>query len=385
MFQPNCAGEFEKMKATRPFALTIGVMIPPKNPLEVIEIARAVPEMDFILIGSPRDKGLVAKFVSSKPKNVRYLGAVAESTKLRLIDRCAIGLTTSLKEEFGWIPFEFLTKGKPVVGRPLASFLEIYGDMMIYARSVEEFRDRLRELYSRRFKWPVDLARLRKLREKYTIPAAAKRILRISNAHVIITPDLPMDSDYISGLFLVDWQFWKAILRLKDDITIFSDGIKFSAQFGLLDRTIIIPSAVRAIRRETNRLRFSNGVMRVLKRTILTLALLFLEPICFIRLYGGYATRTRLPPPVLAEGVNQIIAAAALKTVFHTRVTCLLHDVRFYGEEATFFAKAYNMLFLHCLRTMDQILVVSNSLRDQLLRFYSHDDRVHTIWEEAEN
>jgi hypothetical protein len=24
MFQPNCAGEFEKMKATRPFALTIG-------------------------------------------------------------------------------------------------------------------------------------------------------------------------------------------------------------------------------------------------------------------------------------------------------------------------------------------------------------------------
>lgn len=382
MFQPNGAGEFEKMKATRPFALTIGVMNRMKNPLEVIEIARAVPGMDFILIGSPWDKGLVAKFVSSKPKNVRYLGAVAESTKLRLIERCAMGLTTSLKEEFGWIPFEFLTRGKPVVGRPLASFLEIYGDMMIYAKNVEEFRDALKKLCNNRFKWSIDLAGVRKLREKYTMCAAAKRILRISNARVIITPDLPVDSDYISGLYLVDWEFWKAILRLKDDVMIFSNGIKFSAQFGLLDRSIMIPSAVRTIRQEINRLRFSSGPMRALKSQVLTLALAFLEPICFIRLYDRYATHTDSSPPVIATEQSQILAAAALKIIYHARVTCLLHVVDFYGEiwKATFLAKVYNMIFVYCLRIMDHILVVSHSLRDDLLRFYPHNDKVLTVW-----
>jgi hypothetical protein len=381
-FRPKHAEEFERSITTRPFALSIGVMTSQKNPFEVIEIARAVPEMDFILIGSPRDKGLVADFVSRSPNNVRYLGVVSESTKLLLIDRCAIGLTTSLQEEFGWIPFEFLTRGKPVVGRPLASFLEIYGDMMIYARNVEEFKDSLRWLYSRKFRWPIDPARVRKLRERYSLPTAAKRILDVCNARVIITPDLPMDSDYVSGLFLVNWRLWTSIMKLKDDVTIFSAGIKFSAQFGLLDRTITIPSALRTIRREISRLRFGTGFVQMLKRRFLYLALFLLEPICIMRLYAGCLRRTGLPCPVIATGDGgQILAASALKIMFRARVSCLLHDVRSF-HEASFFVKVYNMIFLQCLQIMDYIFVTSNSLRDELLRFYSHGDKVLIIWDD---
>jgi glycosyltransferase involved in cell wall biosynthesis len=89
----------------RPFVLWIGVLHALKRPLQVIDIAKMIPEIDFVMIGWTEDKSIAARLEIEKPTNLYYLGVVSNDLKRDLIEKCSAGLTTSEYEGFGLTPF----------------------------------------------------------------------------------------------------------------------------------------------------------------------------------------------------------------------------------------------------------------------------------------
>jgi len=195
----------------RPFVLWIAALMPHKSPLEVIEIARALPEMDFVMIGSPWDASTVDRPMKAKTSNVHYLGPVSDRMKNELVRRCSAAITTSKCERFGWTPFEFLIAGKPVLAYPLGVFHEIYGDLVIYVDSVSAFIRQLRELYRRAFKSEIDSEEVAQLRRRRSLASATSRIVKLLDLKslIIFTRDYPANSNMTLGCDIINWTLEK--------------------------------------------------------------------------------------------------------------------------------------------------------------------------------
>ena len=69
----------------------------------------------LIIVGDGPDKELVDKYASSND-NIEYRGLVSEQDKLELISNCRAGVYLPVNEDFGIVPIEFMSAGKPVIG-----------------------------------------------------------------------------------------------------------------------------------------------------------------------------------------------------------------------------------------------------------------------------
>jgi hypothetical protein len=371
---------------TRPYALWIGVLASHKAPLEVVEIANRIPEMDFIMVGSPWNKGIVQRLLSTKPQNLQYLGVVSDSSKKQLIQGSSVGLTTSKYEGFGWVPFEFLTEGKPVLGYPLKPFKEIYGDLLIYANNVSELAARLKQLYSNDFRITINKDAVRALKTKYDLDRAAARILKRLNSRslVVFTSDVSENSNSIAGYLLINWKLCKSIRDTGADLEIISGGTKYSRQFHLETRTMKTPDTITLLKERVSTLETETGVLRVLRRKTLRLVLFLTEPLCFVSVYLKKSNQLRTGY-VIAAGQSQLLGAVILKFIFHRlKIAFLLHDTRAYRftPAMPFLFRSYNLIFLRSLRYVDQILAVSNSVLEEVLEFYPFPERATTIWQD---
>jgi hypothetical protein len=370
---------------TRPYALWIGVLAPHKAPLEVVEIANRIPEMDFIMVGSPWNKDILQRLRSTKPQNLQYLGVVSDSTKRQLIQGSSVGLTTSKYEGFGWVPFEFLTEGKPVLGYPLKPFREIYGDLLIYANNVSELVTRLKQLYSNDFRITINKDAIRALKRKYDLDRAAARIVKRLNSRslVVFTSDVSENSSSIAGYLLINWKLCKGIRDTGTDLEIISWGTRFSRQFHLETHTMKIQDTITLLRERVATMETATGVLGTLRRKALRLVLLLIEPLCFVNVYLRKSNQLRAGY-VIATGQSQFLGAVILKLIFYRlKIAFLLHDTRAYRftPGMPFFFRSYNLIFLRSLRYADQILAVSNSALKEVLEFCPFPERATTIWQ----
>jgi hypothetical protein len=295
-------------------------------------------------------------------------------------------LTTSKYEGFGWVPFEFISEEKPVLGYPLKPFKEIYGDMLIYANNVSEFVTRLKELYANDFRIPTNKNAIRALKTKYDLDHAAARIVKRINSRslVVFTPDVLDNSNRIAGFLLIDWRLWKGMIETGVDIEIISEGTRYSREFHLESHTMRIPDTIMLLRERVASLETVSGALPILGRKTLRLVLLLAEPLCFVGLYLKKRNQLR-SKYVIAEGQSQLFGAITLKFIFRQlKVGFFLHDSRGYraafGMPALF--RAYNLIFVRSLRYVDHIFAVSNSAMEELLEFYPFRDRVMTIWQD---
>lgn len=369
-----------------PYALWIGVLLPHKKPLDMLAIARALPEMEFIMVGAPADKRILNRLSTHTPRNLRYLGSVSDEFKEYLIRRCSVGLTTSEYEGFGWTPLEFLSAGKPVIAYPLQVFREVYGDLVTYANNVTGFIHRLKNLQRTRFRVEIDDRAVDRVRSRYDFSKAASRLIKRLNPQslTILASDLPSDSSDVVGMYLVDWQLWKSLICSGINVQVHSNGAKFSKQFGLSDRTLCIGPNILFLRRRMLALRHDHTVFGRLTRQVLFLCLMLLEPCYYVTSYvrnrGGIQSDV-----VIGRQESTLFAAVLLKLIYHVRTELLVHDTDFYKltwESRSLPLRLYYSAFVYCLRFLDQVTVVSKSTMNELLTFYPYREKISLLWGE---
>jgi hypothetical protein len=370
----------------RPFCLWIGVLAQLKSPLEVIDIARMVPEMDFVMVGWSRDRSIANRLQAEKPANLYYLGTVPDDLKDELIKKCSVGLTTSKYEGFGMVPFEFLSAGKPVLAYPLEVFREVYGDLIIYADSIDEFAQRLRQLCSKRSSATVDADAVARGQARYDLAKAASRIVRRLDAKslLVFTQDVSTGTDEIAGFYLLEWRLWKLLKESGIDLHIFANGGKFSTQFDLADRTTQVGRIVEHLRCHMKALEQSPKCLDIAKRRIIDLSIRILEPLCYVHRY--IAKRKDVPSSaIIASGYSQVLGAIILKYLFGLKLVCLEHDARLYRYDwvrSSLLMKVYYLAYMYVLRHVDLIMLVSDTMRKEFLNYYPHEDRFMVIWNE---
>ena len=343
-----------------------------------------MPELNFVLIGSSRDKELLRRFLTDKPPNVEYLGSVTGDPKIELIRKCSAGLSTSVRETFGWVPFEFFKEGKTVVCPPIRSFKELYGDMPIYARTTEDFVNELKKLEKHDFHFSIDTKKLRRFEETYSLSKAADATVRkLSNRSItVLTRDTELPSDYVAGFLLVDWQLWRNIFDRNIDLRIISNGHKFAIQFGLGDQTSEIPRTVRILEARAERLEATEELSSTIARKIIRLVVYMVEPVCYVY---SLMRRRAFSEFVLADGYAQITAAILTKLLFRIRAACLLHDDDFYrdisDQRLPLMWRILNAVLTRMLfRYVDQIIVVSSTLREEVAKFCPRPERITLLW-----
>jgi glycosyltransferase involved in cell wall biosynthesis len=121
----------ERQAPIRPFLLHLSRMSASKNPKAIIALAKAWPEMQFVLCGPSCDD---AKALRSRTKlpNVEFHLGIDEAQKAWAYDHCAGFLFPSLAEGFGLPPIEAMHFGKPVFLSTLTSLPEVGGKAAFY-------------------------------------------------------------------------------------------------------------------------------------------------------------------------------------------------------------------------------------------------------------
>jgi glycosyltransferase involved in cell wall biosynthesis len=122
--------------AERPFLFHLSRMSPSKNPQAVLDLARAWPEMTFVLCGPPSDDAKALKAANRQP-NVQFHLGISDAQKAWAYANCAGFLFPSLTEGFGLPPIEAMHFGKPVFLARRTCLPEIGGDAASYFDSFE--------------------------------------------------------------------------------------------------------------------------------------------------------------------------------------------------------------------------------------------------------
>ena len=115
----------------RPFLFHLSRMSPSKNPEAIVGLARAWPEMTFVLCGPPGDDAKALRERVRLPNLQFHLG-IDDAHKAWAYAHCAGFLFPSLTEGFGLPPIEAMHFGKPVFLARRTSLPEIGGDAADY-------------------------------------------------------------------------------------------------------------------------------------------------------------------------------------------------------------------------------------------------------------
>jgi glycosyltransferase involved in cell wall biosynthesis len=116
---------------TRPFLFHLSRMSPSKNPQAIVELARAWPQMSFVLCGPPSDDAKKLRAAVRLPNLEFHLG-IDDAQKAWSYAHCAGFLFPSLTEGFGLPPIEAMHFGKPVFLARRTSLPEIGGTVADY-------------------------------------------------------------------------------------------------------------------------------------------------------------------------------------------------------------------------------------------------------------
>jgi glycosyltransferase involved in cell wall biosynthesis len=107
------------------FYLIAGRLVPYKNFDVVISAFRELPKLKLKVIGAGPEEKRLRELAGS---NVEFMGRVSDKEKHELMSKC-LGLINSVEDEdFGIVPIEVLSHGKPVLAHKSAGHLETVRD-----------------------------------------------------------------------------------------------------------------------------------------------------------------------------------------------------------------------------------------------------------------
>jgi glycosyltransferase involved in cell wall biosynthesis len=121
---------------SKPFLFHLSRMSPSKNPQAVVALARAWPEMHFVMCGPEGDDTRQLRS-QPHPANLEFHLGISDAQKAWAFAHCTGFLFPSLTEGFGLPPIEAMHFGKPVFLARRTCLPEIGGDAADYFDSFE--------------------------------------------------------------------------------------------------------------------------------------------------------------------------------------------------------------------------------------------------------
>lgn len=113
------------------FFFSVGTVIKKKNFQSIVEMAKIMPNDDFVIAGST-DNSFALDLINSAPKNVTFVGKITDSQKSWYHRNCKGFLFPSFLEGFGLPVVEAMSVGKPLFISKLTSLPEIGGEDAFY-------------------------------------------------------------------------------------------------------------------------------------------------------------------------------------------------------------------------------------------------------------
>lgn len=113
------------------YVLAASSMNPSKNFSLVLDIARLMPDIDFIIAGGSNERVFKSAGLDI-PQNARFIGYVSDEELMALYKHANVFVYPSLYEGFGIPPLEAMVCGCPAVVSDIEVFHEVYGDSVEY-------------------------------------------------------------------------------------------------------------------------------------------------------------------------------------------------------------------------------------------------------------
>lgn len=113
------------------YVLAVSSMNPSKNFPLVLDVARLMPDVEFIIAGGSNEKVFKSAGLDV-PQNARLIGYVSDEELMALYRHASVFVYPSLYEGFGIPPLEAMACGCPVVVSDIEVFHEVYGDSVEY-------------------------------------------------------------------------------------------------------------------------------------------------------------------------------------------------------------------------------------------------------------
>jgi len=112
VIKPGIEYKKYKMKKKEPFVLFVGRLAMQKGLDYLIDAAKELPEIKFVMIGTGEQE---KRLKSIAPKNVEFLGYVPEKELINLYSRALIFCLPSIGETFGFVQLEAMASGCAII------------------------------------------------------------------------------------------------------------------------------------------------------------------------------------------------------------------------------------------------------------------------------
>jgi len=376
-----------KIPIKKPYILWIGVIRKHKRPLLVAEIAKKIPTLNFILIGSTveeeKDISIKLKELCNAIPNLDWIGPIDEETKEILIEGCTMGLMTSIQEGFGMVPMEFISKNKSIIAYPLPVLKEVYGNSLLYARTVEEYVNLINAVINypafRKKLVSKNRKKYQLLQKRYDLRKISSRLnkkiyLQDKGVILILARDLPLTSKIIQGNYIMEWKLWKCLAEFhKNKYYILSTGAKFMKEVSFKPRSNTHVE-IREVYKKEMLSEFSD-----FKASIFDL-MSFL--ITVIRVIKRYQIRT-----VITSGAYFTILGYLLKLMYpNLLIISIVHDIGFAkiklnSSESGLLStikKIRGELISNVYQAIDMVITVSHTSAKELQKYLKREIKV--IW-----
>lgn len=159
------------------YVLAVSSMNPSKNFPLVLDVARLMPDVEFIIAGGSNEKVFKSAGLDV-PQNARLIGYVSDEELMALYHHASVFVYPSLYEGFGIPPLEAMMCGCPVVVSDIEVFHEVYGDSVEYCDcyNVTKWKQVIENVLTDKKKYYMDICQCTKL---YTWNNTAKLVLNI--------------------------------------------------------------------------------------------------------------------------------------------------------------------------------------------------------------
>ena len=159
------------------YVLAVSSMSPSKNFPLVLDVARLMSDVEFIIAGGSNAKVFKSAGLDV-PQNARLIGYVSDEELMALYRHASVFVYPSLYEGFGIPPLEAMMCGCPVVVSDIEVFHEVYGDSVEYCDcyNVTKWKQVIENVLTDKKKYYMDICQCTKL---YTWNNTAKLVLNI--------------------------------------------------------------------------------------------------------------------------------------------------------------------------------------------------------------
>ena len=159
------------------YVLAVSSMSPSKNFPLVLDVARLMADVEFIIAGGSNAKVFKSAGLDV-PQNARLIGYVSDEELMALYRHASVFVYPSLYEGFGIPPLEAMMCGCPAIVSDIEVFHEVYGDSVEYCDcySVTKWKQVIENVLTDKKKYYMDICQCTKL---YTWNNTAKLVLNI--------------------------------------------------------------------------------------------------------------------------------------------------------------------------------------------------------------